>query len=46
MPIIALLAELGLIPEMLAAVIGAIASCWALLHAWRLLRGVFSKGAA
>jgi hypothetical protein len=46
MPLVALLADLGLIPEMLGAIIGAVASCWTLLHAWRLLREVFSKSAA
>jgi len=38
MPIVVLLAELGLIPEAVASVIGAIAGCYAILHAWRTIR--------
>lgn len=43
MPIVALLADLGLISEGVAAVIGAIAGCYAILHAWRLLRSALSS---
>ncbi|MFC4527070.1 hypothetical protein ISN76_10230 [Dyella halodurans] len=43
MPIVALLADLGLISEGVAAVIGANASCYGLLHAWRLLRAAISS---
>ncbi|WP_458789029.1 hypothetical protein [Dyella jiangningensis] len=46
MPLVALLADLGLIPEALAAVCGAIAGAMAITHAWKLIRGTFSKGAA
>jgi hypothetical protein len=42
MPIVVLLSELGLISEGVAAIIGAIASAFALLHAWKLLRGVIA----
>jgi hypothetical protein len=42
MPLVALLAELGLVSEGVAAVLGAIAGCFAILHAWRLIRGAFA----
>lgn len=38
MPIVVLLAELGLIPEAVVSVVGAIAGCYAILHAWRAIR--------
>lgn len=39
MPIVALLADLGLISEGVSAVIGAVAGCFAILHAWRMIKG-------
>lgn len=42
MPIVALLADLGLISEGVAAVIGAIAGCFAILHAWKMIRSAIA----
>lgn len=43
MPIVAILAELGLISESVAAVLGAIAAAFALLKAWKLVRASFAS---
>jgi len=43
MPLVALLADLGLISESVSAVIGAIAGCFAILHAWRMVRSAFAS---
>lgn len=39
MPLVSILAWLGVIPESVAAVCSAIAGALAIRHAWRLIRG-------